>query len=379
MTIQPDHRGEQAAKLLAQANLHRMRKQWDEAMTCCMQALYHTPDDSRAHALLGDIYAEQRRADEAIQWYCMSLDIRPESQSVRDKLSKLVNARRHQIVRSIDPAQPLSADDPLPKTWLDDLTERWSAPEYRRQRLTGIIAGVGLIGLFAVPLVMNSTQKSPGTGVFTAGPTITAPALVLQQVSGTSKQPPAASPAQSAEQPAIAPTQPAQNATGTTPAVAAPQTTGSNPTGSSALMRDTSDQTLTSGLQSDANLQSAGIAVTDAIYDPASSGVTVTFSVADRAPNGVADRVLRDAALVARAALDRPEAGSAASCTVRCLMQDASGAQTPDTAAPPTLIFTGTTTRDTSPDTAGAEKTQPSQPAPSFTRTWWSPTIGQSS
>jgi hypothetical protein len=63
--------------LLAQANLNRMRRQYDEAIDCCVSVLRAQPANQSAHVLLGDVYRDQRRWDDAIQWYGMAVDLRP--------------------------------------------------------------------------------------------------------------------------------------------------------------------------------------------------------------------------------------------------------------------------------------------------------------
>ena len=77
--------------LLAQANLLRMRGCWEEAVESCMAALRLTPDSHSAQSLLGDIYENQGRLDDAIQWYRMALDLNPTSTADRMKLERLLS------------------------------------------------------------------------------------------------------------------------------------------------------------------------------------------------------------------------------------------------------------------------------------------------
>ena len=69
--------GQAVHALLAQANLCRMRRQWDEAMNCCVAVLRAQPANQSAHVLLGDIYRDQGRNEDAIQWYGMAVELRP--------------------------------------------------------------------------------------------------------------------------------------------------------------------------------------------------------------------------------------------------------------------------------------------------------------
>jgi tetratricopeptide (TPR) repeat protein len=83
--------------ILAQANLLRMRGRWDEAAEVCAEALRRQPRNAAAHSLLGDIYENRGRLDDAIHWYSLALDLNPGS--VADQ-SKLARARELQTARS---------------------------------------------------------------------------------------------------------------------------------------------------------------------------------------------------------------------------------------------------------------------------------------
>jgi hypothetical protein len=75
---------------LAEANLLRMRGKWDEAIKKCVAILRQRPHDAVVHSLVGDIYRDQGRMDEAAQWYQMALDIDPNSVGDRAKLGRLL-------------------------------------------------------------------------------------------------------------------------------------------------------------------------------------------------------------------------------------------------------------------------------------------------
>ncbi len=62
--------------LLATANLCRIRKQWPEAIDHCVSVLKSAPADAAAHSLLGDIYRDQGKLEEAARWYRMALNLR---------------------------------------------------------------------------------------------------------------------------------------------------------------------------------------------------------------------------------------------------------------------------------------------------------------
>jgi hypothetical protein len=83
--------GDEVHRLLASANLARIRRQWHEAEARCSEALRLQPDSASAHALLGDIYRDRGRLRDAIEWYKQSLDLNPRSRRDREKLDNLID------------------------------------------------------------------------------------------------------------------------------------------------------------------------------------------------------------------------------------------------------------------------------------------------
>jgi hypothetical protein len=79
--------------LLAEANLLRMRGRWPEAEAKCVDVMRISPKSVHAHSLLGDIYREQGRLDEAAQWYQMALDLDPNSGADLAKLAAVEKQR----------------------------------------------------------------------------------------------------------------------------------------------------------------------------------------------------------------------------------------------------------------------------------------------
>src|SRR5471030_2602137 len=84
---------------LAQANLARMRGQWGEAVEACVRVLRGHPANADAHSLLGDIYRDQGARDDAIQWYRMAADLRPNGPDA-EKLAKLERERNQLTAQS---------------------------------------------------------------------------------------------------------------------------------------------------------------------------------------------------------------------------------------------------------------------------------------
>lgn len=79
------------AGLLAAANLCRIRRHWEEAMEKCQEILQHAADNVSAHVLLGDIYQNQNRLEDAALWYRMALDLDPNDTAVSTKLQRVEN------------------------------------------------------------------------------------------------------------------------------------------------------------------------------------------------------------------------------------------------------------------------------------------------
>jgi hypothetical protein len=87
----------EASALLSRANLLRLRGAVAEAVELCLEALRRRPGDAAACCLLGDLYAEQGRAEEARQCYRRALELRPELPAARARLARaeeLLEARR---------------------------------------------------------------------------------------------------------------------------------------------------------------------------------------------------------------------------------------------------------------------------------------------
>jgi hypothetical protein len=85
---------------LAAANLERVRGNHPEAEAICVRVLRRDPNNVHAHSLLGDVYRDQKRFEEARQWYRMALDIHGASASDRFKLEQM----DREIARTSSPA-----------------------------------------------------------------------------------------------------------------------------------------------------------------------------------------------------------------------------------------------------------------------------------
>ncbi|MBI3911723.1 MAG: tetratricopeptide repeat protein [Armatimonadetes bacterium] len=88
---------EEVYPLLARANLLRMRGRWSEAADLCAEVIRLDAGNASAHSLLGDIYENQGRLEDAIHWYRLALDLIPTSEADAAKLARaqeLLEARQ---------------------------------------------------------------------------------------------------------------------------------------------------------------------------------------------------------------------------------------------------------------------------------------------
>jgi hypothetical protein len=74
---------------LSRANLLRMRGLWTEAAEQCAEVLRLDPRNPTAHSLLGDIYQNQGRMEDARHWYQLALEVNPASRADRAKLDRV--------------------------------------------------------------------------------------------------------------------------------------------------------------------------------------------------------------------------------------------------------------------------------------------------
>ena len=96
------------AQLLAQVSMLRARGQLDQATAKCREALERDPDSWEAHELMGDLYRQDRKGEEAIQEYRIALARKPDRAVIEEKIARasLIAAERRRL---IEDAQALLA------------------------------------------------------------------------------------------------------------------------------------------------------------------------------------------------------------------------------------------------------------------------------
>jgi tetratricopeptide (TPR) repeat protein len=137
---------------LARANLLRMRGRWAEAADECVAALRQAPDHPTAHSLLGDIYQDQGRPDEARHWYHLALELNPASEADRAKLQRAEEALEARSRR----AEWTAVIEGRAQSAETTLLVRESL-----QRI-GAIAGAGVCGIILVMATLVSVAERRG-------------------------------------------------------------------------------------------------------------------------------------------------------------------------------------------------------------------------
>ena len=82
---------------LARANLLRMQGKYEEAIEVCRRIMGRFPSNETVHALLGDIYADQGKLEDAIQWYELLVELAPTNVHYNAKLHNLRAMRAAQV------------------------------------------------------------------------------------------------------------------------------------------------------------------------------------------------------------------------------------------------------------------------------------------
>jgi hypothetical protein len=151
--------------LLKQANLCRLRGQWTEAIDHCIAILRVRPNSATTHSLLGDIYRDQGRIEDAIRWYRMAVDLRP-NPADEAKLQRLERERTHyeriaalraQSGYDRSPSTPLAPDGSV----LNGTTNLMGISP--RRWLRGItVVSLGFVALMVLLLVMMQTNRPHG-------------------------------------------------------------------------------------------------------------------------------------------------------------------------------------------------------------------------
>lgn len=325
---------EEISTRLAQANLLRMRACWGSAIEECMDVLRLSPGNASAQSLLGDIYENQGRLDDAIQWFRMALDANPDSASDRAKLRHLLHVKERTEEETSRPSEErlLAAErratPPAIPSETSALAERLSGRFPERLIRWGAV-GAGTLTLVIILAAMLATaHHGLPTLAGASGHEIKADPVLLPGPTTA----PVVLPGQSA------------------PAV--PE-------------RDPSEQTILAAMQASPGLGAAGISPIDVQVDPRDSEVTLTLLC-----HGAVSRpnLLRAALLGAQAAAGTPNARAVSTLTIRCETPSPEGSS--DGSTP--LAFMGDVAPASVPATVDVSSLTSDQIQGLFSNIWWS-------
>jgi|GEM_PF-6680479 hypothetical protein len=319
--------------MLAQVNLLRIRKQTMSALELCETVLAKWPLRADAHSLMGDIYQELGRVDDAILRYCRVLELDPKSKANSQKLSEMVRLKKTQI-------GPTSIPNP----------KRGGLRIDRFVRAAILAMATLMLGTIMMAPIIFNRRKNPQPDF---SPTTVDKRINLSPIMLEPLQPSPNLPTQ--EQP---------------------------PPSSAAVIRDPAEQAIVDIMSNDKVLLQQGIQVLDAQEDPASNGFAITFLDRPSSSTAVTKlNLLRNSLIVAQSASDRFGQRDVRQFTVRCLLLNSPNSNLPNGIATPisgtlTLSFVGTVQRSAVPQAAvNTAQYTADQLAAYFSAPWWAPDI----
>lgn len=303
--------------LLASANLHRIRQEWDAAILDATEALKLEPNNSDITSVLGDIYEQRGMYDESLIWYQMALEINPDSAS--DKL-RLEQVRK----------RASSGRD----------TDSFGIFQSRARLWTAIMAGAFVIIVALALFFIIRRPHSEPRSVVAPSPGVRAPHTAEENSTPDFLSTPQA--------PTEARAPRSEPLEGPTTPISAPS------------LRTSGEARVNRDLQ---NVQDGGIKTDDVIADPRQGVVIVTFSVPTAGPTNRSNILLAAAAVAKAAFASNTEIKFV---TARCVVSGNNGAS-------PQIAFVGDIARVT-------EGTLGTTPSPqdldkAFTRQWWNPQV----
>lgn len=300
--------------LLTSANLHRVKQEWDEAITDAMEALRVAPGNPEVASLLAGIYEQRGDLNEAATWYRIALDFDPGSTADRARLQRV----SRQMSEAVSAGASVRQASGLKRDW---------AP----------IA----IAVIVVLLVTTLVLAFRGPRREQVAPPITGP-----RSTSTAERAPAITPGGSS--------------TRVSPPAATPISGSAAP---SSAVRTAAELAIRTAVGQPRAVQAAGAKIDDVVADPRGGVVVVTFS-APATGNLTREIVLSVSGAIARAAFEQN--AEVQTVTVRCVVGGGSaGAQ---------IAFVGDAARSTL--LALASDAPPQQLQSVFANTWWNPQLG---
>lgn len=123
---------EELHRLLAEANLLRIRKQLDDAVGVCTRVLRLDPSNATAHSLMGDIHRDEGNDREALGWYKLAVQLDPKNAVDRKKLDETIDRVFQNVKQTADGESAEPAANPASngkstigaaiRAWLEKIT-----------------------------------------------------------------------------------------------------------------------------------------------------------------------------------------------------------------------------------------------------------------
>jgi hypothetical protein len=130
---------------LARANLLRMQGNYEEAIDVCRRILGRFPSNETVHALLGDIYADQGKFEDAIQWYELLVELAPSNAHYMAKLHNL----RAMYAAQVAPPPPVAEPEMKP-----------AKPKAFAYALFGLLALILVVASFVAGARLNAIRQT---------------------------------------------------------------------------------------------------------------------------------------------------------------------------------------------------------------------------
>jgi hypothetical protein len=148
---------------LARANLLRMQGRYEEAIEICRRIMGRFPSNETVHALLGDIYADQGKLEDAIQWYELLVELAPTNVHYNAKLHNLRALQAAQVA----PPPPVSVPEPEAKP---------AKPKTLAYALFGVLALILIGASFVAGARMSALRQAAAEPIKPAQGTLAPPA-----------------------------------------------------------------------------------------------------------------------------------------------------------------------------------------------------------
>jgi hypothetical protein len=310
--ISADAPNSDVSSLLASANLHRIRQEWDAAVSDATEALKLEPKNADIASVLGEIYEQRGMHEDALIWYQMALEMNPDSAPDKMRLEKLTSRITGSMGNGTD-----------------------SFRIFQRRTKTWAIA-MGAAFLLIVLFAIIITRRAPKTE---GGDAVTAPPISVPREGIENNQPNAPSAVSTPNDPR---------------SYSSPSLAG-RPGPVSGALRTAPESKIISDMR---EVREAGAKVDDVIADPRHGVVIVTFTV----PAATANKstILTAAASLAKSAFAAN--AEVKFVTARCVVGSGDVSTTQ-------VAFVGDIARE-SVQSLGDAPT-PEALASAFTNPWW--------